>query len=80
MMSQIELHADYARERRREYLATAERDRLANACAAGLPLRRRIARPMGRILFGLGERLLRYGKAERAPQIYRPSARSIELN
>ena len=80
MMSQIELHAACARERRRDYLAAAERDRIANACAGGLPLSRRVARPLGRVLFDLGERLLRYGKAERAPRLYRRSARSIELN
>ena len=80
MMSQFELHAECARERRRDYLATAERDRIANACAGGLPLGRRIARPLGCVLFGLGERLLRYGKAERGTQLYRPSARSVELN
>ena len=80
MMSQIELHADFARERCRDYLATAERDRIANAYTGGLPLSRRIARPLGRVLFDMGERLLRYGKAERATQLYRPSARSIELN
>ena len=80
MMSQIELHAEYARERRRDYLAAAERDRIANACAGGLPLSRRVARPLGRVLFDLGDRLLRYGQAERGARMYRRSARSVELN
>jgi len=82
MWGNTELQADYAREQYRNYLATAERDRLALSFDGRLPLSRRAARPLGRALFNLGAWLLRYGKDERttALRTYRASARSIKLN
>jgi hypothetical protein len=82
MWGDIELRADYAREQYRDYLAAAERDRLALSCARPLALSRRAARPLGRALFNVGAWLLRYGKDERATALraYRASAHSIKLN
>jgi hypothetical protein len=80
MMNHSELEAQYAYARRREHLAAAERDRLAAAVAGGLPLSRRAARPLGRALFSAGAWLLRYGKAESATPVYRPSVGSVKLN
>jgi hypothetical protein len=77
-----EITAQFARERCREALATAEHDRLVLACERPLPLTRRAARPLGRVLYSLGAWLLRYGKAEQVATMrgYRPSVRSIEMN
>ena len=82
MWNNFEMQADYARELRRDYLATAEHDRLVLAFERRLPLSRLAARPLGRALFNLGAWLLRYGKDERttALRTYRASARSIKLN
>jgi hypothetical protein len=82
MWSNIELQADYAREQYRDYLATAEHERLVRSCARPLALSRRAARPLGRALFNLSAWLLRYGKDESAIALraYRASARSIKLN
>jgi len=80
MSYSIELSAQFARERRRDFLAAAERARMAAACSRPLPLARRAARPLGRALLGLGAWLLRYGKDESATHAYRPTTRSIELN
>ena len=81
MWNNFEMQADYARELRRDYLATAEHDRLVLACGRPLALTRRAARPLGRALFSLGAWLLRYGKDDRtALRTYRASARSIKLN
>ena len=82
MWSNLQIQADYAREQYRDYLATAEHDRLVLACVRPLSLSRRAARPLGRALFNLGAWLLRYGKDERtiALRTYRASARSIKLN
>ena len=79
-MSPIELNARCAYEHRRDLLAAAEHDRIVAACTGGLPLTRRMARPLGHALFRLGAWLLRYGKAEHATQLYRSSVGSIELN
>jgi hypothetical protein len=77
-----QMQAEYAREQYRDYLATAEHDRLILACGRPLALSRRVARPLGRALFNLGTWLLRYGRDERtiALRTYRASARSIKLN
>ena len=82
MWNNLEMQADYAREQYRDYLSTAEHDRLILACGRPLALSRRIARPIGRALFSLGAWLLRYGKDERTTVLrpYRASARSIKLN
>jgi hypothetical protein len=82
MWNNSEMQADYAREQYRDYLATAEHDRLILACGRPLALSRRVARPLGRALFNLGAWLLRYGKDERTAELrrYRASARSIKLN
>ena len=82
MWGNIELRADYAREQYRDFLATAEHDRLVLSCQRPLALSRRAARPVGRALFNLGAWLLRYGKDEptTALRAYRASARSIKLN
>ena len=82
MWNNSEIQADYAREQYRDYLATAEHDRLILACGRPLALSRRVARPLGRALFNLGAWLLRYGKDERTAELrrYRASARSIKLN
>jgi hypothetical protein len=82
MWNNIEMHAEYAREQRREQLAAAERDRLILACVRPLALSRLAARPLGRALTHLGAWLLRYGKDERATALhaYRAPARSVELN
>ena len=82
MWGNTELRADYAREQYRDYLATAEHDRLAQAWERPLALSRRAARPLGRALFNIGAWLLRYGKDEptTALRAYRASARSIKLN
>ncbi len=65
MGSNNELRADYAREQYRDYLAAAERDRLALSCERPLALSRWVARPLGRALFNIGAWLLRYGKDDR---------------
>ena len=68
-------------DRRREQLAAAERERLVARYSNRLPLARRMARPLGRALFGLGAWLLRYGKDERVvTAVYRPNAGSPKLN
>jgi hypothetical protein len=71
-----------ARARHQALLDEVSRERLANACRTQLPFTRRAARPLGRALFKLGARLLRYGKVEQPAimPLYRPSAHSIELN
>lgn len=74
-----ELHIQYAVEARKQELADAER-----ACRTAhfeLPLRRRVARPLGRALFSLGTWLLRYGHDERdvVTTLYRPAG-SARLN
>ena len=72
MWGDVELRADYARAKYRDFLAAAEHERLVRSCA----------RPLGRTLFNLGAWLLRYGKDERTTELrtYRASARSIKLN
>jgi hypothetical protein len=72
----------YARDRRREYLAGVEHDSLIAACGRPLALTRRAARPLGHALFKLGAWLLHYGKAESPAtlRVYRPSSHSIKLN
>lgn len=75
-----EMSMKVAQERRRDELAAVAHDRLIAACAQDLSLPRRAARPVGHALFSLGTWLLRYGKVEIAPQIYRPSAGSVKLN
>jgi hypothetical protein len=82
MWGNTELRADYARELYREYLADAAHERLVRSCERPLALSRRVARPLGRALFGIGAWLLRYGKDDRtsALRTYRASARSIKLN
>ena len=82
MWGNIELQADYVREQYRDYLATAEHDRMVLSLGRPLALSRRVARPLGRALFNLGAWLLRYGKDERTTELrtYRASARSIKLN
>lgn len=81
MLNHTELSFDVALERQRDMLDSAARDRRANACDRQLAFARRAARPLGRALFNAGAWLLRYGKVESAaPQRYRATARSIELN
>jgi len=82
MWGNTQIQVDYAREQYRDYLATAEHERLVRSCARPLALSRRAARPLGRALFNLGAWLLRYGKEERSTTLraYRASARSIKLN
>jgi hypothetical protein len=82
MLNNTQLQADYAREQYRDYLATAEHDRLVLSCERPLALSRRAARPLGRALFNIGAWLLRYGKDERTTVLraYRASVRSIKLN
>jgi hypothetical protein len=80
-MMNSEMSVQYAYERRRDELASAERERRVAACREALPLARRAARPLGRALFHAGAWLLRYGKEESNPtQPYRPSASSLRLN
>ena len=74
---------EIARERYREYLATAAQERrIVGARGPQLTFTRRAARSLGRALLRLGAGLLRYGRAENAAtmEVYRPSARSITLN
>ena len=82
MWGNTELRADYVRAQYRDYLAAAEHERLVRSCERPLTLSRRVARPLGRALFGLGTWLLRYGKDERATALraYRASVRSVKLN
>ena len=82
MWGDVELRADYARAKYRDFLAAAEHERLVRSCARPLARSRRVARPLGRTLFKLGAWLLRYAKDERttALRTYRASARSIKLN
>ena len=82
MWNNSEMQANYAREQYRDYLATAEHDRLILACGRPLALSRRVARPLGRALFNLGAWLLRYGRNEPTTLLptYRASARSVKLN
>jgi hypothetical protein len=80
-MMNSEMSVQYAQERRRDELASAEHERQIAACDLGLPLARRAARPLGRALFSAGAWLLRYGKAESNPtQLYHPSTGSARLN
>ncbi len=82
MWSNTELQADYAREQYRDYLATAEHDRMVQSLVRPLALSRRVARPLGRALFNLGAWLLRYGRNDPPTTLraYHASARSIKLN
>ena len=81
MINNLEMALEHAQERRRNQLAYAEHARLVAACGRSLSLARRMARPLGRGLFHLGARLLRYANADRsALPVYHPSARSVELN
>jgi hypothetical protein len=82
VLSHTDLATRYARERHREFLATAEHDRLVTACERPLALSRRAARPLGRALLSISTWLLRYGKDEgaRPVHVYSPPARSIKLN
>ena len=80
-MMNSEMSVQYAYERRRDELASAERERRVAACGDALPLARRAARPLGRVLFHAGAWLLRYGKIDtQATQIYRPNVGSAKLN
>lgn len=82
MWHNSDMQAEIAREQYRDYLATAEHNRLIRACGRPLGLSRRAARPLGRALFNLGTWLLRYGKDERTTVLRpsRASVRSIKLN
>ena len=70
------------REQLRDYLAAAERERLAALYRPRLSLARRAARPLGRALLRLGTALQRYGRGETpVPMLdYQPSTGSIRLN
>ena len=59
MWGNTELQADYVREQYRDYLATAEHDRMVLSLGRPLALSRRVARPLGRVWFNLGAWLLR---------------------
>jgi hypothetical protein len=75
MLNNIELTAQYARERHSSAIAAAAHDRLVLACEGRLAITRRAARPLGRALFSLGTWLLRYGKDERSATLtYTPPA------
>jgi hypothetical protein len=81
MFNNNDLSIQYAAERHRDDIVAAQRDRRAAACNPELPLARRAARPLGRLLFNTGGWLLRYGKDDRAAtRVYRASAGSVKLN
>ena len=70
---------ELARERRHDHLANAEHDRLVAACRAPVGLARRAARPLGRALFHIGARLLRYAEARSGAAtlpVYHPRSRA----
>jgi hypothetical protein len=83
MLHIYKLEQELARERRRNDLAKAEQARLVAACERPAGVARWVARPLGRALFHLGARLLRYADANAnsaALPAYHRSSRAIELN
>jgi hypothetical protein len=74
---------ELARERRRNDLAKADRARLVAACERPAGIARWVARPLGRALFHLGARLLRYADPHTSaatPPAYQRAPRAVELN
>ena len=82
MWGNTELQADYARERYRDYLATAEHDRLVRRlwAAAGAEPPRRTAAGARAVQPGRVAAALWQGRPTTALRAYRASARSIKLN
>src|SRR5512141_2877428 len=81
MLNRFELEQELARERRRNDLAQAERARLVAACERPAGVARWVARPLGRALFHLGARLLRYADphpSSAGQPAYHRSSRAIE--
>ena len=83
MLNRFDLELEQVLERRRNDRANAEHARMVAACVQPIGLARRAARPLGRVLFTLGARLLSYAEARSnssALPAYHHSSRTIELN
>jgi hypothetical protein len=81
-MVQFEISTRVVNEQHRDWLADVERQRMIAACEPEMPLARRVARPIGRVLMRMGAMLLRYGRDESPAdiQLYRASGHSIQWN
>jgi hypothetical protein len=73
---------EFERERCRDRLATAARNRLVATCDTRLTYIRRVACSLGRALLHAGSWLLRYGRATEpaTTRLHQPNTRSARLN